>query len=407
VLQFAADGVSGIDCALVNPADYHVDAKLATPCYANGDPTGGGSAGTAAWMVRFPYTPSAQQGLNEYLADGQVIGATWGLAYQRSSSQLFAAAMMKRHSGLGTGGLGAIYKIDLSTGTPSSTLFCDLAALGVSVGSDPRVSGDLDADKNSPNHDANAFDAVGKVGFGDLDISEDESTLWVVSLNSQQLVEIPIGLPAIAPALPGDITKHDLPDPSGANGEFRPWAIGVKDGCVYVGGVDSQELAGGVASGLHAYIYRHDPAGADGNFTLVEDFPLDYQRGYVTDDGAAPTDAEWRPWIDAWSDIVNPAPDAATYGQTIHTQPILSDIEFDVQGDMVIGLVDRGGHQLGNFNYSPNAGDTETYEGASAGDLLRSCLDGSGNFVLESNASCGAVVTAGAGSVPVQGPGGG
>ncbi len=416
VVFFAANGASGQNVALQNPSDFSdADSELATPCYVNGDPVPAGSGSAQmAWLVRVPWSPAAYAGLNDYLATGEVIGATWGLAWQRSTRTLFSAAVLKRHSGLGTGGIDAIYQtVETPTG-PQSSLFLKLGTYGISAGTDPRQAGDLTTVPTTPNRDPNVFDAVGKRGLGDLDISEDEQTLWVVNLANRSLVEIPIGNPAAAPAV-GAVVEHVLPavvTPAVQNGVLRPWAVGIKDGYVYVGATATAESAGGTAAHLRAYILRHDPAGAVGNFTQVHDFALNYPRAYVSNDGAAPTDADWRPWIDAWSDITGPTPGNATWGQTIHPQPLLSDIEFDTDGSMVLGFSDRFGFQIGNYNYSTVSGDTATYEGAVGGDMLRLFKTTTG-YALENNATAPAgsanagTSTGGTSSTPGQGPGGG
>ncbi len=78
--------------------------------------------------------------------------------------------------------------------------------------------------------------------------------------------------------------------------------------------------------------------------------------------------------------------------QTIWPQPMLTDLEFDASGAMVLGLADRLGFQGGNKNYSPVSGDTTLYDVAVGGDVLRACLV-NGAYVLESGAACGGVQT--------------
>jgi hypothetical protein len=416
--QFVKGGTSanlGINypsdfCGITNPL-------LVTPCYENGTPFNNGlkvsNSANDPFIVTIPYNP-ATDGTgtteNKYLSKGSEVGATWGMAYQRSSKFIFTSALLKRHSGFGEGGPGAIYKIDVSGGSQVTTKFVDLFSdLGVSVGTDPRsltIPADtLSTTKSAPNHDATAFGLVGKMSLGDIDISDDEKTLWVINTFDRKLYELPIGAPAVKPT-----TKiaHTLPDPGCVNGVFRPWAIKVWRGKVYVGGVCTAENAGGTAANLKAYIYSFNVGDANAdNFTEVTNFPLNYTRGFTSIDGATATSAAWKPWIAKWSDIINPAPGAAAYSQTICPQPILSDIEFDVDGSMILGFMDRSGHQLGNSNYSPDVADTQTYEGTSAGDLLRMGLNVNGTYTLESNATVNGVVSGGTNQTPPQGPNGG
>ena len=410
------------------PSDYcgTTDPQLVTPCYINGTPITNGNGANEPAIVSIPYTPTGNGSTlptgtnpteNKYLAKGVDVGATWGMAYQRSSKFIFTSALLKRHSGLGTGGPGAIYKIDNSTSTPTTTLFVDLNAdLGISAGINPRdpLSGadSIPRFKNQPSRDEKAFGLVGKMALGDLDISDDEKTLWVINTSDRKLYELKIGSPAIKPTM---ATAHTLPDPGCANGVFRPWATKFWRGKIYVGGVCTAENAGGTAADLKAYIYSFTPGDTDpNNFKEVYNFKLDYSRGSTSLDDTKSTSATWKPWIAQWSDITNPLPGAAAYNQTICPQPILSDIEFDVDGSMILGFMDRAGHQLGSNNYSTLLTDLKTgsttdrnlYEGASAGDLLRVGLNADGiTYTLEKDATVNGVISSGNGQSPSQGPG--
>jgi SdrD B-like domain len=409
------------------PSDYcgTTDPKLVTPCYVNGTPLNGGNSADDPFIVTIPYTPTGNgtnvgtgnTSENAYLSKGKEVGATWGMTYQRSSKFIFTSALLKRHSGFGTGGPGAIYKIDNSGATQVTTLFVDLNAdLGVSAGTDPRnqssAADSLSKFKTEPNRDSTAFGLVGKMSLGDIDISDDEKTLWVVNTFDRKLYELPIGSPAVKPT-----TKiaHTLPNPGCTNGVFRPWAVKFWRGKVYVGGICTAENSGD-STNLKAYIYSFTPGDANpNNFTQVATFPLNYKRGFTSVSSLTNrTSAAWKPWIAKWSDITNPAPDAATYNQTICPQPMLSDIEFDVDGSMIIGFMDRAGHQLGNNNYSTllndlnaTTGKRNLYEGTSAGDILRAGANSDGTYSLESNATVNGVISGGTNQDPPQGPNGG
>ncbi|MEZ4708311.1 MAG: SdrD B-like domain-containing protein [Caldilineaceae bacterium] len=397
------DSAEHVNVALLDPAKFcQDDPDVATPCYINGDPLLGGSASELDVLVSFGYHYKGTTPKPNHLGLAGGLGATWGLAYQRNAYALFAASLMKRHAGFGPLGPGGIYKLDLSGDTPFVEEFVDLKALGVGVGDDPRGPGDLSKDATTPSHDPNAFDGVGKIAFGDADMSEDDQTLWVVSLADRTLNEIFVGLPAQVPTA-AQITKHAITDPGCSNGDFRPWALKVHRGKVYVGVVCSAETSQNTAD-LHAYVLEHNPLGADGNFTSLFDFPLTYPRGHITDDQI---DAEWRPWIKSWSELKNPAPgEGPVGGQLMYPQPILSDIEFDETGALILGLTDRFGHQFGTNNYAPDVNDKELYRGVAVGDMLRACPV-NGGYELENNASCGGVTSQGANSNPGQGPGNG
>jgi SdrD B-like domain len=422
-VQFV-NGGSTANLGINYPSDYcgTVNPRLVTPCYINGTPLNGGNAGTEDAIVSVPYAPTGNgtnvgtgnATENKYLAKGVEVGATWGMAHQKSSKFIFTSALLKRHSGFGNGGTGAIYKIDNSGSTPTTSLFVDLASdLSVSAGTDPRnltAADSIPKFKTQPSRDSTAFGLVGKMSLGDLDISDDEKTLWVINAFDRKLYELPIGSPAVKPT-----TKiaHTLPNPGCTNGVFRPWAVKFWRGKVYVGGVCTAENAGGTAADLKAYIYSFVPGDANpDNFTEVFNFKLDYPRGSTSLDGSKATSAAWKPWIAKWSDITNPAPGAGAFNQTICPQPILSDIEFDVDGSMILGFMDRAGHQLGSNNYSTlltdddGTGKRKLYEGTSAGDLLRAGLNSDGiTYTLENDATVNGVISGGKGQSPSQGPG--
>lgn len=397
------------------PADFcGTSPKLVTPCYVNGTPLNGSSSANDPFIVTVPYTPtgngtSGTTSENAYLSKGSEVGSTWGMAYQRSSKYIFTSALLKRHSGYGPGGPGAIYKIDVSRGTQITSLFVDLKMdLGIDVGVDSRnqasAADSLSKIKTQPNHDSTAFGNVGKVSLGGIDISDDEKTMWVINTFDKKLYELTVGSPAIKPTT---TIVHTLPDPGCMNGVFRPWAIKFWRGKVYVGGVCTAENAGGSKADLKAYIYSFIPGDTNpNNFTQIITFPLNYPRGFASIDGTIQTSAAWKPWVAKWSEITSPAPGAGAFNQTICPQPILSDIEFDVDGSMVVGFMDRAGHQLGNKNYSPNKNDFLTYEGASAGDLLRIGFS-NGVYTLENNATVNGIVSGGNNQSPSQGPGNG
>ncbi|MEZ0611590.1 SdrD B-like domain-containing protein [Fibrella sp. WM1] len=426
-IRFVNGGTAGVNLGINYPAHYNGDTNpyLITSCYTNGDPISSPSSATSnpandPWLVAWQYD-GAGQGRNVYLSKGS-IGSTWGLAYNRTNQQVLAAAFMKRHAGFGTGGPGQIYAINLSNPTSASTTvtpFVNLKTdLNIEVGTDPRLTDPLPTVKTTPNHDAAAFDLVGKMSLGDISLSDDDKTLWVVNLYDQALYQLPMGPNGTKPTT---YTKHTLPNAGCVSGTLRPFATKFYRGKIYVGAVCTGE-SGGTASSLKALVYAHDPAGAASTFTQVLSFPLSYTRGYAssrgTNSGTGPAvaPAAWQPWISSWTSI--PANLTRTaYDQTVYPQPVLSDIEFDSNGEMVLGLFDRFSHQTGNANYSPITSSTAVYEAASAGDLLRAGRQANGTYLIENNATVtnvpannGIAVTTSSSavnqSIP-QGPGGG
>lgn len=396
-VQFVRAG----NCAnlgVASPTDYcdTTNPEVATPCFVEGDPTAGGNSGTMDWLVGFNYNNAGEIDDGSYPApnykiDGTKIGSTWGVAYQRQSQNLFAAATIKRHSGLGTDGTDAIYKIDLSGASPVVSSFLNLSTYaGVNTGANPRdgtANNTLSANTNSNSRDINAFSDVGKVAFGDLEISEDGETLFVINLHERNLHSIDIGS---TPTAPATINTYNIGTamptlyPSGCTNasDYRPWALEFYKGLLYIGVVCSAETSQ-VTSDLHAYVISFDPAQPANGFSAVFDFDLNYSRQVILDYQGNQIAGAWRPWITNWNQVTVVGGD----NNAGAPQPIFTDIEFDTDGSMIIGLMDRFGSQSGFFSYGANPADNDLYIGIAGGDILRACKVGS-NFVIEGNSGC-------------------
>lgn len=165
---------------------------------------------------------------------------------------------MKKHSGFGPDGTGAIYKIDRTN--PASPVVSTFANLNTifgagAAGNDPHNQNDFDRD----NGDA-AWDAVGKVSLGGLAISDDETKLYAMNLASRQLLEIPTN---VAPTS-ANIRARNVPaNPPGCSNtnDVRPFAVTYYQNKIYVGMVCSaestisQSAPDGDASKPRAYVY--------------------------------------------------------------------------------------------------------------------------------------------------------
>lgn len=390
-VEFVSTNSNAVNVGFNNPSQFcQANPELVTACYTSGPQTT-----NADVLVGFPYSAgndgsspldsSYDLPAHGVKATASQIGSTYGLAWQRSSSTLFAAAFLKRFAGFGPAGTGAIYKVD-SNGAPM--LFLQLGA----AGNNPHQAGtDWASDNNSSS-------LVGKVSLGDLDISDDEKTLYTIDLSTRELIEIPVGVPAIAPAA-GAIKRIATPRPANcAADDVRPFALKFHDGQLYVGltctaesTVDAATAPTGDASQLRAYVYTYTP-GTGFSASSAFEFPLNYSRecadvGTFSDcKDWAP--AEWNPWIPGAWPIQFPEKSQVLFPS--YPQPWLTDIEFD-NGDMILGFRDRFGDQIGN-QVKANPSDETLISGLSAGDVLRACQIGNG-WELEQNGSCGGVTT--------------
>ena len=375
-VQFVKKGDTA-NLGLSAPDDYcQNNPFLATNCFIEGENSGSGDV----LLSYRSQTPTSFQ--HESIASQ--IGTTFGLAYQRSSNSLFASAFMKRFAGL-NGSPGSIFIIsNPHDGITSGTEFVDLNTLYGSdvVGADPHdfvdttIAGDI--------IDSAAYSAVGKMSFGDLDISSDERHLWTVNLSDRTLINIPLGDDPANPTPPtsssqveaiglvdGNIAApNPLPDlPAGiTDNEIRPFALKIKDNDVYIGLVTNGEDGGP----LYALVYKYDSDEED--FTKVLEFSLNYDRGCALAFGTSCWGAaKWN----AWTDTYPTSPAVALGPEHAHPQPMFTDLDFDAHNNMVIGLRDRFGDQTGYRVPRPDGVQT-LYTGDGLGDILLAIPSGGG-----------------------------
>ncbi|MFK8162793.1 MAG: SdrD B-like domain-containing protein [Lewinella sp.] len=391
--QFVTAPSCEVNYGVVDPVDYCGTSQLiVTSCFINGSSTG---TGLVDALIGMNYDGSNVQ----TLAPKQLIGTTYGIAHSRTRNEVYTGAFLRRHAGFGPAGIDVIYTKSLDnypSGSVSTlvnlTSFPEIASLGSVTGRDLGNS-------NVPNRDPDAFDKVGKVGFGDLDISEDENTLYVMDLCNRQLIALDI-----SGAQPNLIGTYPVPDPGcNGNGTYRPFATKVYPGKVYIGIVCDGE-GDANSDNLAAFVYTFDPQSETYSSAPIFDFALNYPKGAATVGAGASCDAldGWFPW-------------QATYdaglmvcdgGRAAYPSPILSDIEFDVDGSMVLAFMDRFAYQIGFANLTPTGGVEGS--GINGGDVLRA-YNHNGVFELENNAKEGpnSPNPATTGANNGQGPGGG
>ncbi|WP_338872656.1 SdrD B-like domain-containing protein [Spirosoma sp. SC4-14] len=443
-IQFVTAPTTTANFGINDPADYcQASPTFILPCYVNGNSTGTGTSSTAGVLVTLPYsaTSSGTSNTTQESAAGlnNQIGTVYGVAYQRATKFIYTSAFVKRHSGLGPSGAGAIY-----ISKPSGTTFTHAAfttlPTAVSAVSAPSIGGTTVVGTNSGrglpnaltalNHDETSFDQVGKAGLGDLEISDDGTELYVVNLGDRSLYKIPIINPTSANPTAGTPTSYTLPAVSQTSGSvFRPFALKYYRDKVYIGGVTTNEavsttLSYGTGStggstamrardttGMKAVVFEFNPS--TGNFTTVLTFPLTYQKGASDNDQTGVSRADrWYPWtnVQAGTGLIPNRYARNDLANASYPQPILADIEFDpVDGAMILAIRDRFGDQYGNNNYGTSTSDNSTlYRAISPGDILRAgkCTTGVNQWTIENNARiCNGVPTAGANTS--QGPGGG
>ncbi|TDE02561.1 SdrD B-like domain-containing protein [Jiangella asiatica] len=325
---------------------------------------------------------------------GQV-GATYGTAWQRAeepggTGTVFASAYVRRHTGLGPGGIDAIYRVTPDGGTPDSPtasagLFVNLSDYGIDVGSDSDP-GALPGDPNglrpvvstdNPAYnwimDAQAWDKVGRVGLGAMEISNDQESLFAVNLHNRSLVEIEISRDGTQVL---DVTEHELDAYFPDNSNLRPHGISANPltNEMYLTVTDTAE--GGPRTDLHAYVYAFDPADPT-NLREVLEFPLHYDRGLFNGNLYS---ASYQPWSTNSADWLQFQQGIIMYSSV----PIVADARY-LHGDLIIGIRDLGGDLFGYLTHLAPDNNAEVVARSLGGELLKAGSNGDGTWSIEQN----------------------
>lgn len=427
-VQFVTGGATDINFAVQAPGEFRTDdiPTIFIPCFVNGDPLAGGNSGEAEWFVAFPYTNSGTQMPSDKL-NGTILGSVHGVAYSKQANRVFTSAFLKRHAGLGVLGTGGIYSIgyngDGTFGTISSFYNLDAnghptryngsqgaiaygngtsfsaanapmnsetitylgpidpqsgmpAGLGV-VGTN--VERGLSPSKEEESFDPAAFDQIGKVGLGDMAISDDGRYLFVTNLYTRRIMRIELNNP-YNPTGVVAVTSYVIPAVTCGNGLMRPFGLKYYKGKLFVGTVCTGENGGqnvvNGATDLYAQVFElnaADQASPDWTASPLLEFPLNYLKGTSYTLGGCGGTSRWKPWTNTFRTTCN-----TINFRLVWEQPILSDIEFSDDGSMVLGFMDRMGHMGGggNLDLVPNGNDDDLlWYVSTGGDVLKVFVD--------------------------------
>ncbi|MCR1783987.1 sortase [Nocardioides carbamazepini] len=358
-----------------NPADY----APVDPDYVVAIQPSRSSPGTSRSLVRTNWahrgdgnggttTPNTQNVTT--LATKAQTGSVFGLAAERDE-RLFSAAYAKAFVPYGPGGSGAVYVTDLNSGLPNASLFVTIPNAGSTAHGN--IAGGRDDDY---------YAAAGTEGLGGMAMSEDQSTLYVVNLNDRRLYEVD------ATGATGTITGSTaIADPGCVGGQWRPGAVTVRDGEVYVGGVCDGSVSGDRAD-LRAYVLRLD----GGSFDTVLSQPLDFVRGAAENGGTA-VSRQWNTWRTAWSRTgVDGLPVTPTAGSSYNIKyptPFLTSLEFETDGSLFLGFRDRHADQIGSSGFEPGVTvDPVLVNAITGGDVNKACINPDGSYSWEGVNGC-------------------
>ena len=438
-VQFVNSTSSNVNFAIHYPGEYTstTNPYVYTPIQMNGDPSQP-SVGSASAMFGWPYNNVQTSPSPDKQALGSAIGSTYGVAFSRQAKKLFTSAFLKRHAGMGPLGSGGIYLVDPSTSTMNVSNFVDLdnpsnpllanpssitaittnnttgspaygpgssfnisgltityppGGLGV-IGANGSSGRNLSTTLTGASNDPAAFDQVGKVSLGDLDISDDGRYLFVTNLYNQKIYRLELNN-ASNPTHVISSISYTLPPISCTNGVLRPFALTFHRGKLYIGALCTGENSG-IPANMTGYIFEVPDATSSStiNNTPILQFPLNFDRG-----NSFTENESFKVWT-------NTMPSGAP--RTWNSQPMFTDIEIDVDGSFIIGIRDRNGDQIGHFNRELTG--TTLRDARAVGEILRAYqVPSTCTFELENNGkegiSSSKAATAGAGNG--GGPGGG
>lgn len=176
------------------------------------------------------------------------------------------------------------------------------------------------------------------------------------------------------PALVSGIEVIGPPGVKIKSGELRPWGLTFHEGRGYLGMVaDASESK--VKDHLYAYIMSFDPENPEAGLDSVLSFSLQYPRELTSHSNRKHSyplrTSIWEAWVDRYEDTDLPVGEEGDTLYLAYPQPIVSAIDFDTEGNMIIGLMDRWAHQGGFMNYAPVTGSRAFQVIYSAGDILK------------------------------------
>lgn len=438
-IQFVNVGATGVDFGINVPGEFcqnNPNLSVSRLCAA----TSGVGTAASAWVTRYdggPYTTARgwSDSYNNWdatkVATQSETGSILGMTWDPSTRRVFHAAYIRRHAAMyevagrpvpgavfvttpqgttaaaGVGGTTS-FLVDLETLLPGDQ-FSNSNSSGpgfVPTNAARKlqyfVDGTTDGGSENDGVDSDlvsgqdgVFEEVGRTGIGDI-ASDGDGNLYVVSLYDKNLYRVSMptsGAPTTMTSL-GDITSGI----TCTSGSARPFSVKLWRGALYMGVVCDGEQdfnpsspAALANTNLSFTVQKYDLATS----TVARFFgphPLNtsgrIQKGHTDTMNFRDTYDAWNPWTNTYADSsTSGLPDYST-----RPQPMLSEIEFDRDGSMIVAFRDRNADILGLYQSEAPDGSSTPYASFASGDLYRVCRTGTGytsaDYTFEGLAGC-------------------
>lgn len=370
-LGFNVDILNIIDVKSCEP-ESTTTAQIFATCYLRStDPDQTGPS-----IARFPYLADEPDHASaSKVAAADEVGSVWGITYHKASDSLFSGQKLQRFANLlpNTAGqqTGDVIYIttDASIGGGTSSIFIDSTLVanypagGTALG--PRIM-----DTTVVPTDTQGLELDGKFGLGGVKLSSDNRSLFVVNLNSRELVKLPVGTTSdpytptaytLGDSRNGQIISTSLIDdivPALGLSAFtncvvatdlRMFGLCMHGDEVFLPiintseSIESSEFDTAVEN-MRLYVVALQQSDLSSP-RIILDFDLNYERGTKNDFATDQRASTWRPWIT--SNItqrlidnleIYPTP---PFNYIISTSiPLALDIDVDDRGYINVGLTD-------------------------------------------------------------------
>ena len=391
MIQFATVPNCGVNVSVSDRGLYcQDDPDVALTCFVHGLPIPEGRNDTEI-LLSVPYSTSNSDNTGKkIIADASEGGSLWGIAWDASNQVLYSSAVLRRHSAIGPMGISGIYRKEANGDLEQ---WLDLSFGGTfDFGSIPsNEDRGLAINPQDPSVDPDVFPLFGKVGIGGIDIDPFGEYIFACNLFDKHIYKVSLDSddnPSTAPML-SDVVRLKVPEICDTTyGNTRPWAVKIFDNHLYVGVVCDAEFSQN-RSDMRGYVFIYSLLTNEWLPEPAIDFPLTYPKGApATHVYPFQECGLWNPWNDDYTQWCSA--DVSTFGRSFYysyPMPLISDLEFDVDGTLVIAMMDRSAFMTGNEDFDP-AGTLFMKSISASGDILRA-LKFKDVYVLENNGISG------------------